>query len=67
MKISQPKTGIAEKKPQSSSTLSANTLSAGAASKPSIDVGTSKAVFESPSAAVWSKYIDSRMKQFGTR
>ena len=23
--------------------------------------------FGSPSAAVWSKYIDSRMKQFGTR
>jgi hypothetical protein len=23
--------------------------------------------FGSPSAAVWTKYIDSRMKQFGTR
>ena len=26
-----------------------------------------RTAFGSPSAAVWTKYIDSRMKQFGTR
>ncbi len=78
MKISQQKTGIAEKKPQSSTQpgLSGPGLSGPGLSSPGLSVPASPAsigetkpsdVFASPSAAVWSNYIDSRMKQFGTR
>ena len=62
MKASQHKSGLAEKKPQTTAEplLSAAASTTTSASKSKVGDG-------SPSAAVWSRYIDSRMKQFGTR
>jgi hypothetical protein len=63
MKTRQQKPGMVEKKPQPASQP---ILSAGATQSVAGNAAA-KPVFGSPSAAVWSKYIDSRMKQFGTR
>jgi len=64
MKTPQRKPGVAEKKPQ---TTAATVLTGAVSSTPATGDAKACSAFESPSAAVWSRYIDSRMKQFGTR
>ena len=64
MKPQQSLKRTSEKKPASDqSPLMAPAASPAAAG----DKGRSASAFGSPSGAVWNRYIDSRMKQFGTR
>ena len=63
MKTTQQKSA-AEKKPPISTSPQLSTAAG-------VSTGTGDVIknrtFDSPSAAIWSKYIDSRMKQFETR
>ncbi len=62
MKPTQPAKGTSEKKPNEKMTpLSAPAAGDGGAVSPRPAFGVP------PSEAVWSRYIDSRMKHFGTR
>jgi hypothetical protein len=77
MKTSMQKSATAEKKPRSTATpVLSSAAPADHALGSSIEVtgiiggknpGSNIGSFGSPSAAIWSRYIDSRMKQFGTR
>jgi hypothetical protein len=60
MKPAQQRKGVTEKKPAD--------LTLGAPSTTAVtETSQAKSAHGSPSAAVWTRYIDSRMKQFGTR
>ena len=64
MKQEQQTKGVAEKKPQ---TAGIPLMSSAATTTTIVETARVRSAFGSPSAAVWTRYIDSRMKQFGTR
>jgi hypothetical protein len=64
MKPAQQSKRAAEKKPSSTVTP---LMGSAATTPPVAGKGPSASSFGSPPGAVWNRYIDSRMKQFGTR
>ena len=63
MKPIQKRSGETEKKPQSAQTVKTGPAVTAAGR----GEGKPQMIFDAPSEAVWTRYIDSRMKQFGTR